>query len=74
MVNGLAAWGNKWLLPLGPLREPLSALKRADLAVIHHADMVIDRCSCFNGGNAFFFQLGICLILGSYLDLSSFGV
>lgn len=40
MVNGLVLWGCCHLLPLGPLREPLTALKRADVAVIHHADMV----------------------------------
>ncbi|KAK7287538.1 hypothetical protein RIF29_00819 [Crotalaria pallida] len=40
MVNGLTLWGNLQLLPLGPLREPLTALKRADVVVIHHADLV----------------------------------
>lgn len=40
MVNGLMLWGNCQLLPHGPLREPLSALRRADIVVIHHADMV----------------------------------
>lgn len=33
-------WGNSQLLPLGPLREPLTALRRADVVVIHHADLV----------------------------------
>ncbi|KAL5077482.1 hypothetical protein RYX36_016466 [Vicia faba] len=42
MVNGLTLWGNGQLLPLGPLREPLTALKRADVVVIHHADLVSD--------------------------------
>ncbi|XP_065862396.1 probable tetraacyldisaccharide 4'-kinase, mitochondrial isoform X1 [Euphorbia lathyris] len=40
MVNGLAPWGNCHLIPLGPLREPLTALRRADIAVIHHANLV----------------------------------
>ncbi|KAG9442469.1 hypothetical protein H6P81_018323 [Aristolochia fimbriata] len=40
MINGMAPWGNKSLLPRGPLREPLIALERADVAVIHHADLV----------------------------------
>ncbi|XP_059443027.1 probable tetraacyldisaccharide 4'-kinase, mitochondrial isoform X2 [Corylus avellana] len=39
MVNGLMLWGNGQLLPLGPLREPLTALRRADAAVIHYADL-----------------------------------
>ncbi|KAL0302025.1 UNVERIFIED_CONTAM: putative tetraacyldisaccharide 4'-kinase, mitochondrial [Sesamum calycinum] len=40
MVNALMPWGNHQLLPLGPLREPLTALRRADILVIHHADLV----------------------------------
>lgn len=40
MVNGLIPWGNYQLVPLGPLREPLSALSRVDMVVIHHADLV----------------------------------
>jgi tetraacyldisaccharide 4'-kinase len=40
MVNGLTLWGNGQLVPLGPLREPLIALRRADVVVIHHADLV----------------------------------
>ncbi|GAV72906.1 LpxK domain-containing protein [Cephalotus follicularis] len=40
MVNGLMQWGNCQLLPLGPLREPLMALRRADVAVVHHADLM----------------------------------
>ncbi|KAL0406937.1 UNVERIFIED_CONTAM: putative tetraacyldisaccharide 4'-kinase, mitochondrial [Sesamum latifolium] len=40
MVNGLMPWGNHQLLPLGPLREPLTALRRADIIVIHHADLM----------------------------------
>ncbi|KAK4852790.1 hypothetical protein QYF36_027099 [Acer negundo] len=43
MVNGLMPWGNRQLLPLGPLREPLTALKKADAAVIHNADLVSDQ-------------------------------
>ncbi|KAL2247636.1 UNVERIFIED_CONTAM: putative tetraacyldisaccharide 4-kinase, mitochondrial [Sesamum indicum] len=40
MVNALMPWGNHQLLPLGPLREPLTALRRADILVIHHADLM----------------------------------
>lgn len=43
MVNGLMPWGNNQLIPLGPLREPLSALARADILVIHHADLVPEQ-------------------------------
>lgn len=41
MVNALVPWGNHHLLPLGPLREPLTALCQADILVIHHADLVL---------------------------------
>ncbi|KAI3466261.1 hypothetical protein Pfo_022924 [Paulownia fortunei] len=43
MVNALMPWGNHQLLPLGPLREPLTALSRADILVIHHADLVQEK-------------------------------
>ncbi|KAL5972591.1 hypothetical protein ACLOJK_039396 [Asimina triloba] len=42
MVNGMVPWGNNQLLPRGPLRESLAALRRADVVVIHHADLVSD--------------------------------
>src|SRR5439155_1581952 len=34
VVNGRAPWGNQRLFPRGMLREPLSALARADLLVV----------------------------------------
>ncbi|CAA6658168.1 unnamed protein product [Spirodela intermedia] len=40
MVNGMMPWGNRNLVPHGTLREPLDALKRAGIGVIHHADLV----------------------------------
>ncbi|XP_059664833.1 probable tetraacyldisaccharide 4'-kinase, mitochondrial [Cornus florida] len=43
MVNGMMPWGNHQLLPLGPLREPLTALSRADVVVVHHADLVSEE-------------------------------
>ncbi|XP_017638825.1 probable tetraacyldisaccharide 4'-kinase, mitochondrial isoform X4 [Gossypium arboreum] len=43
MINGLMPWGNCKLLPLGPLREPLIAIKRANIAVVHHADLVLEQ-------------------------------
>ncbi|CAA7394348.1 unnamed protein product [Spirodela intermedia] len=42
MVNGMMPWGNRKLVPRGTLREPLDALKRAGIGVIHHADLVSD--------------------------------
>ncbi|XP_055824034.1 probable tetraacyldisaccharide 4'-kinase, mitochondrial isoform X2 [Solanum dulcamara] len=43
MVNAMIPWGNHQLIPLGPLREPLAALTRADTVVIHHADLVSEK-------------------------------
>ncbi|KAI5333762.1 hypothetical protein L3X38_023894 [Prunus dulcis] len=43
MVNGLTLWGNCHLIPRGPLREPLNALRRADVVVLHHADLVSEQ-------------------------------
>ncbi|KAL6544488.1 hypothetical protein OROMI_023350 [Orobanche minor] len=43
MVNALMPWGNHQLTPLGALREPLTALSRADILVIHHADLVPEK-------------------------------
>ncbi|GMN51620.1 hypothetical protein TIFTF001_020771 [Ficus carica] len=43
MVNGLTLWGNRRLLPRGPLRESLNALQRADIVVLHHADLISEQ-------------------------------
>ncbi|GKC12577.1 probable tetraacyldisaccharide 4'-kinase, mitochondrial isoform X2 [Tanacetum coccineum] len=40
MVNALSPWGDRHLIPFGPLGEPLTAFYRVDAAVISHADMV----------------------------------
>ncbi|MEQ1919784.1 MAG: tetraacyldisaccharide 4'-kinase [Elusimicrobiota bacterium] len=40
LVNARDPFGGRRLLPLGDLREPLSALKRAGMVVITHADRV----------------------------------
>jgi tetraacyldisaccharide 4'-kinase len=38
VVDGAAAFGNGWMLPRGPLREPPSALSRASLVWIREGD------------------------------------
>ncbi|XP_009763525.1 probable tetraacyldisaccharide 4'-kinase, mitochondrial [Nicotiana sylvestris] len=43
MVNAMVPWGNHQLIPLGPLREPLTALARGDIVVIHHANLVSEK-------------------------------
>lgn len=38
VIDAFEPFGNGWLLPAGPLREPLDSLKRADLIVISRSD------------------------------------
>ena len=40
LVNARNPFGGRMLLPYGDLREPVSALRRADMVVITHADRV----------------------------------
>eukprot|EP00276_Gloeochaete_wittrockiana_P008729 CAMPEP_0184652058 /NCGR_PEP_ID=MMETSP0308-20130426/9717_1 /TAXON_ID=38269 /ORGANISM="Gloeochaete witrockiana, Strain SAG 46.84" /LENGTH=310 /DNA_ID=CAMNT_0027086685 /DNA_START=171 /DNA_END=1103 /DNA_ORIENTATION=+ len=40
MINSLNPWGTGRLIPRGPLREPMSALYRAQAHVLHHANLV----------------------------------
>lgn len=40
MINALNPLGNKHLIPRGPMREPLTALTRAHILLIHHANLV----------------------------------
>lgn len=40
MVNCITLWGNRRLIPRGPLRESLIALKRADIIILHHTDLI----------------------------------
>ncbi|CAM6129779.1 unnamed protein product [Calypogeia fissa] len=40
MVNLITTWGNNQMVPRGPLRESLEELRRADVVVLHHADLV----------------------------------
>lgn len=43
MLNALMPWGNGHLFPRGPLREPLVAVSRADIVMIHNANMVCNN-------------------------------
>lgn len=39
-VDALNPFGNRWLIPAGILREPMSALRRADIVVLTRVDLV----------------------------------
>lgn len=43
LIDAVNPFGGERLLPLGTLREPITALKRASLAVITHSDLVPAR-------------------------------
>ncbi|XP_038699681.1 probable tetraacyldisaccharide 4'-kinase, mitochondrial [Tripterygium wilfordii] len=43
MLNGLMPWGNHQVLPFGPVREPLTSLRRANVAVVHHSALVSEQ-------------------------------
>lgn len=42
VIDASRPWGNGWLLPAGPLREPLSALERADIIVLSRVESTAD--------------------------------
>ncbi|KAG6482161.1 hypothetical protein ZIOFF_058792 [Zingiber officinale] len=72
MINGLIPWGNNHLLPRGSLREPLDALCRADITVIHHADLVW-TVLCVSGiGSPCAFAQVVGKIGPSYVDRLDF--
>ncbi|MBN1492524.1 MAG: tetraacyldisaccharide 4'-kinase [Candidatus Omnitrophica bacterium] len=43
LINGLNPFGNGFLVPAGTLREPITALTRADLIAITHADQISEQ-------------------------------
>ena len=49
LIDGTNPFGNRKLLPLGPLREPLSAIGRADIIVITRTDKGSSLGSEVNG-------------------------
>ena len=38
LIDGVRPFGNRRMLPLGPLREPIAAMNRADIIVITKTD------------------------------------
>ncbi|GJW37962.1 probable tetraacyldisaccharide 4'-kinase, mitochondrial [Tanacetum coccineum] len=60
MVDALSPWGDRHLIPFGPLGEPLTAFCRADATVISYADM--EYPSPVRVTNSDWFKLLICLV------------
>jgi tetraacyldisaccharide 4'-kinase len=40
VIDGMRGFGNGWLLPAGPLREPVSRLRKVDAVVINGGDAI----------------------------------
>ena len=40
VVDALNPFGNEWITPAGPLREPLSSLERADVVIVTRSNML----------------------------------
>jgi tetraacyldisaccharide 4'-kinase len=54
MVNVVSGLGNGRIVPRGPLREPLQGFKRAQVVVLHHADLVCFPPTKVTGVNKYF--------------------
>ncbi|OGW44705.1 MAG: tetraacyldisaccharide 4'-kinase [Nitrospirae bacterium RBG_13_41_22] len=49
LIDSTNPFGNKKIVPLGPLREPLSALSRADIIVLTKTNIIRNQKSISNG-------------------------
>lgn len=48
VVDGQRRFGNGWLLPVGPLREPVSRLQDADLVLVNGDDFRVEASALVN--------------------------
>lgn len=48
VVDGKRRFGNEWLLPVGPLREPVERLSAADLVVANGSDFTVTASALVN--------------------------
>jgi tetraacyldisaccharide 4'-kinase len=54
VVDGLRGFGNKLLLPAGPLREPLSRLQEVDAVVVNGGNAAADQYAMRLSGDSFY--------------------
>lgn len=48
VVDGKRFFGNGWLLPIGPLREPVGRQASVDLVLINGEDFLVSACALIN--------------------------
>ncbi len=61
VIDALEPFGNRWLLPAGPLREPLKSLARANAIILSRTDLaegrreaVVSQVRCFTDAPIFY--------------------
>ncbi len=67
LIDGIREFGNRLLFPAGPLREPISSVKRADMVVVtkrKSISFLMDIEGVLNRTPVFFFNPGYVLLRG----------
>ena len=69
VIDGRRGFGNRWMLPAGPLREPLSRLSKADLVAVQVAELPHASLLKLSGAEQDFQENGFSLIISSAIAL-----
>ena len=69
VIDGRRGFGNRWLLPAGPLREPLARLSKADLVAVQVAEWPHASLRKLSGGQLDCQENGFSLAISSAIAL-----